>query len=227
MINYLSTIEDEYSKLRGMPSRLNPVDWQLADNWEQKGIPLRIVLQAMNDVHKKFTETKRPDSINSLKYFKQAVEKQFAEWQSSQIGKSTDNEENIMQPLSFAAISDGVDETVQILENLVEGFTVRDSQPETLQKTIAVTRGELLALMTDTRQKNLSMNEIEDRLQEIAKPFNMALVFSTDENERAALDSAITREYQNRTLSEESRAKLITKKLYDKFGLPELTLFEI
>lgn len=70
MSNFLEEIENEYSRLRGMPSRLSPMDWNLAQVWEDSGLPLRVVLRAMGEVAEKFRAQKRTDKINSLSYFK-------------------------------------------------------------------------------------------------------------------------------------------------------------
>jgi hypothetical protein len=88
MSNYLQEIENAYSRGRGKLSRLNPLDWNLAATWENSGIPLRIVLSAMEIVFDNYRQKKRPGLINSLSYFTQEVEKQFTEWQAGQIGKS-------------------------------------------------------------------------------------------------------------------------------------------
>lgn len=127
----------------------------------------------------------------------------------------------------MAMITDGIDETVSILETLVDGYSNRNNLPEPLRSAAAQTRGELLALIDDCRQKQLSMEDIEKRLDELAERQNLSIVVSIPEEDRAAMVEAISREYQNRTLSQDSRAKILTKKLYQKFGLPELTLFEI
>lgn len=88
MNNYFEEIENAYVRIRGTHILLNPLDWALAQSWENKGIPLHIVLSAMADVQKRFNAQKRPDKINSLSYFTQAVEKSFIEYSKSQIGKS-------------------------------------------------------------------------------------------------------------------------------------------
>ena len=86
--NYIAEIETKFSKIRGRGLMLSPKDFTLVKKWEEKQIPLRIVKRAMDDVHKKFKEQNRKDNINSLSYFKQAVEKEFAEWKQSQVGKN-------------------------------------------------------------------------------------------------------------------------------------------
>lgn len=90
--NYLEQIESEYSRIRGKWSPLSPMDWTLAQKWEDSGIPLHIVLTAMSEVFRKFESSKKGGKINSLSYFTQEVEKQFASWSASQVGKNTEDE---------------------------------------------------------------------------------------------------------------------------------------
>lgn len=97
------------------------MDWGLAAQWETNGIPLRIVLRAMDDALKKHADQKRKDSINSLRYFTPAVEREFADWQTSQVGKSvadttifrkTSFEETDMQNLSAVAMESIANENI-------------------------------------------------------------------------------------------------------------------
>lgn len=92
--NYLEQIESEYSRIRGKYSPLSPMDWQLAQKWEDAGIPLHIVLTAMSEVFRKFEASKKGGKINSLSYFTQEVEKQFATWKESQVGKFEEDAED-------------------------------------------------------------------------------------------------------------------------------------
>ncbi len=88
--NFLESVEQEYSRIRGRWSPLGPLDWQLAAKWETDGVPLSVVIRAMETVHKKFQDSRRKDSINSLRYFEKQVDVEFGEWLSRQVGKSGD-----------------------------------------------------------------------------------------------------------------------------------------
>lgn len=227
-MNYLLEIENEYSRLRGRASRLSPVDWQLADNWQQSGVPLWLILRAMGDVVKKFSETKRPDTINSLNYFRQEVQKQFAEWQTSQIGKSSEpftpiEEKNMQSNFTALACSDEID----ILEYFVDALANKTNLPEPLKSAVANLRGELLLLIDDTKQKQLVMDDIESRLSALAKELELSLAVSVTDDERAALLETVKTEYGKFTLTDELRQKVLIRKLYDRFGLPQMSLYAL
>lgn len=88
MSNYLEDIENEYSKIRGRFSPIAPIDWHLAESWEKKGIPLSVVLRAMSETGENFKAGNRKGTINTLRYFEQEVEKQFADYCAVTVGKS-------------------------------------------------------------------------------------------------------------------------------------------
>lgn len=65
---------------------LSPLDWQLASDWEKAGIPIFIVLAAIDDCCRKFKATKDPGKINTLRYFDQAVRQRFKTWNAGRVG---------------------------------------------------------------------------------------------------------------------------------------------
>lgn len=237
MSNYLAEIENEYSRLRGRASRLTPADWQLAARWEER-IPLHVVLNAMGDVAKNFQDQKRRDSINSLRYFTPEVERQFAEWKGAQVGKpetvATGAEfkpqvmpaiRSTMQKQSFAMVFYG-DEYIETLELLIEGF--RNPQfPEPLLSATDIVRRELRLLIEDVQTKRLQVDDIEERLAKIAVGLETPIAVSVPESERAEMIVKIDHDYKDRRLDNRLRAKVLMRQLYDRFGLPELTLFPL
>lgn len=226
MNNYLLEIENEFSRLRGRASRLSPLDWNLAQSWEDKGVPLRIVLNAMNDGFKKFQASKPDDSINSLRYFTSAVEKQFAEWQKSQVGKSQVGKSmEVKNDMKFAAHA--ISDKMNILEYLIDGFTVKTQLPEPLAPSVKEIRRDLINLIGEVESKQLSTDDIENRLNEMAIGLALPMIMSVSEAEREAIIAKINADYSQIKLDDDSRAKILIRQLYDRFGLPELTLFEI
>jgi len=236
MSNYLPEIEAEYSRGRGKSSLLSPLDWNLAQGWEDSGIPLRIVLSAMGDGFKNFKATKRKDSINSLRYFTQEVEKKFAEWQTSQVGKSNGDsavkKEDIMPNLSTAEETSMIDINVETLDNLVVNLSPETflrygiTLPEPLRSAVAKTRGEILAFIDDVKKFRLSMDTIEENLSSLARELEVSLVVSVPEDERAELIKSARAERAGHFSNDEIIQKILMKKLYLKFNLPEITLFE-
>lgn len=242
-MNYLLEVETKYGQIRGCRSQLRPLDWQLADEWEQKGYPLWLVLRAMDEVEKKFNQTKRADKINSLSYFKQEVEKQFAEWQRSQVGKAPEENDAFSNEdlRDFRTVSFNVydekesdmekysiytNENLLIVEDLINQFR-KSGLPEPLAAAASQTRQELIQLADNIRQNGLQMDDIEDRLRALKLPLESSFNEAVDDDEKAAMLETIKREYAKIRLTDETRQKVLIKQIREKFGLPDLTLFAI
>lgn len=227
-MTYLSEIENAFSRGRGKFSRLNPLDWNLAQSWEDAGVPLRIVLRAMGDVFTKFNAQNRSGNINSLSYFKQEVEKQYTEWLKSQVGK---NLEETMPSYSTTEALSPNDETYHLLDTIAHRLSPKWFErydtvlPDPLLTVIAQIRGEVLALLTDLTPKQLSTDTVENRLKQLQTQLNAALFVAVSDEEREQMRKSIREEYGKIRLLDDSMEKLLTRELYRKFHLPELTLF--
>ena len=86
--NYFTEIEETFIRRRGRNLLLSPLDWALIENWQEREIPLHIILRAIETVFD--TADKQPNrkrTIKSLSYCKEEIEAQFAEWSEMQTGK--------------------------------------------------------------------------------------------------------------------------------------------
>jgi|KBSSwiStaDraftv2_1062776.scaffolds.fasta_scaffold376476_2 hypothetical protein len=71
---YLLAIEETFNRRRGAPHLLSPRDWALADSWRRTGVPLRLVLQGIENCFDAFERrSPGPRRINSLSYCRQEV----------------------------------------------------------------------------------------------------------------------------------------------------------
>jgi len=72
--DYFNAIEEAFGRRRGAPLLLPPRDWALIAEWQRRGIPLRIVLQGIENSFDSF-ERRAPGArrINSLTYCRQEV----------------------------------------------------------------------------------------------------------------------------------------------------------
>jgi hypothetical protein len=71
---YYQAIEEAFNRRRGAPLLLSPRDWALIGGWKSAGVPLRIVLQGIEncfDAYQRRPRTAR--RINSLSYCRQEV----------------------------------------------------------------------------------------------------------------------------------------------------------
>lgn len=88
---YIQRVEDRFAQLRGTPLLLSPKDWALAECWWRDGIPLRIVLEAMESVFEARAAAGggAPRPVLSLAYCRHEVEAAFEEWRESRLGAGT------------------------------------------------------------------------------------------------------------------------------------------
>lgn len=76
---YFQAIEEVFVRLRGAPLLLSPADWQVARRWHGEGIPLEVVVKALEEVFARRRERQAKGKIQSLRYCAPAVEQAWAE----------------------------------------------------------------------------------------------------------------------------------------------------
>ncbi len=71
---YYRAVEEAFVRRRGAAMLLSPRDWSLIGEWKDAGVPLRVVLQAIDNIFDAF-ERRAPAGrrINSLSYCRQEV----------------------------------------------------------------------------------------------------------------------------------------------------------
>ena len=85
--NYFTEVEEEFVRRRGKPLMISPMDWALVESWKSAGIPLHIVLRAINEAFDGYdARAQKYRKVNSIFYCQQAVEGAFAEYRLSQVG---------------------------------------------------------------------------------------------------------------------------------------------
>jgi hypothetical protein len=87
--NYLSEVSNLFLTCRGSTLHLSPLDWQLISEWELQGIPLPVVLRAINDVFDKYymQPKAKQKPVKSISYCAEEIEAAFEMWCELQVGK--------------------------------------------------------------------------------------------------------------------------------------------
>ncbi|MBA2494664.1 MAG: hypothetical protein H0V31_08215 [Acidobacteria bacterium] len=87
--NYFTEIEETFIRRRGRNLLLSPLDWALIETWQERGIPLYIILRGIERVFDGIDkQPARKRSVKSLFYCREEIEAQYAEWLESQVGKN-------------------------------------------------------------------------------------------------------------------------------------------
>ena len=85
--NYFTEVEEEFVRRRGKQMLISPLDWALVETWKDAGIPLHIVLRAINEAFDAYdARAQKYRKVNSIFYCQQAVESAFAEYRLAQVG---------------------------------------------------------------------------------------------------------------------------------------------
>ena len=84
--DYFLEIESAFANLRGTPFVFSSKDWALMKGWRDEGVPIAVVLEAMDSCFRKIEEGKRRKTISSLSYCRHAVREIWEDRRDLQIG---------------------------------------------------------------------------------------------------------------------------------------------
>lgn len=214
---------------------LSPLDWALIENWQEREIPLHIILRAIESVFD--TAEKRPDkkrTIKSLSYCKEEIEAQFAEWAEMQTGKqvssskfqvssSNDEFQNSSNELfSAEAIKNHFEKIIFELNE------AKEKSSGELQETFE----RILSRLAELQNDNSKPEKLEESLEKLDTLIDDALINSGGEK-LAVLQKEIEKNlvsYRARMEAEVYQRTfdlMLTKRLREEAKLPRLSLFYI
>jgi hypothetical protein len=84
--DYFLEIESHFAARRGTPFVLNAKDWALMKSWNDEGVPLPVVIEAIDSVFDKNAAKGSKKVINSLSYCRHAVKELWQERRELQVG---------------------------------------------------------------------------------------------------------------------------------------------
>ena len=232
--NYFTEIEDAFVRRRGKHLFLSPIDWALMESWKQQGIPLHIVLRAVERAFDSYESRPRKRSVKSLLYCQEEVEAQFAEWLESRVGSSESpaadqTDDDRRTPFSQSAIQRHLQEAKATLGRLARA---RAETGDAELAEVLTRASERLAELEDDLSGGgvINTRRLEDSLTSIERMLNDALVSNS-----AARIEAITKEIKaelkpyraqmEAQVYEQTFNNLLLKRLREQFGVPRLSLF--
>jgi hypothetical protein len=221
--NYFSEIEETFIRRRGKNLFLSPLDWALIETWQEREVPLHIVLRGIEKVFDSYeAKPKKNRTIKSLMYCREEIEAQYEEWRESQIGKSetveeSDNEamfsqqaitthlENISNELKAAKLKTNRD-----LEEVIDRVVARLEELKTNYADAESLENDLTNL-----EKLLDENLLENSNKEL-----FAKLQTETEKELQSYQKKMEPEVFQRTFD-----LILLKKLRFELGIPRLSLF--
>lgn len=83
---YFQEIEAHFALRRGTPFILSAKDWALMRSWHEEGVPLPVVIEALDSVFEKNESSGRRKAISSLSYCRHAVKELWTERKTLYVG---------------------------------------------------------------------------------------------------------------------------------------------
>ena len=218
--NYFTEIEDAFVRRRGKHLLLSPLDWALMEGWQDRGIPLHIVLRAIETVFDGFDKQPNQNrTIKSLFYCREEVEAQFAEWTAAQVGSHGDGKRELDGQFSREAVVEHIQKAIAALKSIDES-----SLREDLDR--AVTRlEELLANLGD------DLEYIDRTLYDVESFLDRAMLSNTEKEHLKKLKKDVMSQLKLYKSAMDTEAYkntfdlMLLKCLREDLGVPRLGLF--
>ena len=221
--NYFSEIEETFNKRRGKYLFLSPLDWTLIESWQEKGVPLHIVLRGIEKVFDGYdAKAGKRRAVKSISYCREEIEAQYEEWLERQTGKNTDETASSPETSELFA-ENAVSEHLRRVSAELKAATLEanDDLRETLNRVV-----ERLEKLTETNAEILedSLGELEklidDALIETANPAQLAELNQQIEKNLVSYKGKMEKDVYRRTFE-----LMILKTLRERAAIPRLSLF--
>lgn len=202
--DYFLEIEAHFAMRRGTPFILSAKDWALMKKWYDEGVPLPVVIEAIDQVFEKNEASGRRKVISSLSYCRHAVKEIWEDRRDLAAGgDAAAPEEN----------------ATELLDALAKEIEAADGPADVLRETAAAVR----ALAAEK-----SVPRIEERLIELEHETIVRLLAASpaastirDDVNRVIGDTSKLDE-KTRARTEEANLRRIVR---ERFALPRMTLF--
>lgn len=207
---------------------LSPLDWALIESWQEREVPLHIILRGIECVFDTIDkQPARKRSVKSLFYCKEEIEAQYAEWLESQVGKTAADSklqipnsetEGKSELFSDAAIGEHLN---QVSIDLTAALAKTDGDlRETLER--------VLNRLREVAEKFESAEKLEESLEKMDALIDETLLKTSEtarftgeiEKQTAAYKGKMDAEVFQRTFD-----LMLLKKLREERQIPRLSLF--
>ncbi len=227
--NYFTEVEEHFARRRGKHLLLSTLDWAMIETWKDMGIPLHVVLRAVDRVFDAYEARPRSRRINSILYCQQEVMACFQEYQHARIG-AREESDGAPPPFSREMVLEYLEHGRTNLQRLAQQR--REPELAPLREAIARVIGRLTALLEDVQAaQEVDFETLERELVRLEKLLYDALLQGLSEEHVAEVRREGERqlkEYRKRMddeLYEQTLRNYVAKRLREQYGLPRLSLF--
>lgn len=209
---YFTEIEAHFAHRRGTPFLFSSKDWALMKSWYDEGVPLAIILEAIDACFDSREKAGRKKTISSLSYCRHAVSDIWAERRDQAVGGSGSVPE---------ADPHGALETV-----IAALRAAADAAEPCFRAAFDATLEELREIAAAA----MSVPETEDRLVHTEERLIAALLGAMPQAERSALVASVDAELARYTMPNEetlrkTRDANLWRRVRRQVAVPRLSLF--
>lgn len=226
--NYFSEIEETFNRRRGKHLFLSPLDWALIETWQQRGVPLHVVLRGIEKVFDGVdSQPKRRRSVKSLMYCREEIEALHQEWLERQIGKNQENGNGeFLGEKEGSLLSE--DSIKAHLENVKSQLIVaREKSAGELKEVL----GRVVSRLSELERTFADAESLEDSLTDLEKLIDQTLLQIAGKKALETLTEEINgqlasyRGKMEKEVYERTFELMLLKKLRETASLPRLSLF--
>ncbi|MCA1625682.1 MAG: hypothetical protein LC768_18845, partial [Acidobacteria bacterium] len=215
---------------------LSPLDWALIENWQERGVPLAVVLRSIEKVFDGVDQqpkSKRP--IKSLMYCREEIEAQYADWLDAQVGK---NGSDKVQSSKIKFPSSETEDTssaknelfpAQIISAHLEKVTEQlNSAGEKAKGDLRETLQKVIERLSKLKQNLENAEKLEEALEKLDTFIDESLLKSFEtEKLKGEIEKQLSsyRNKMEREVYERTFDLILFKRLREKAEIPRLSLF--
>jgi hypothetical protein len=153
--DYFEEIESLFTKRRGTPFVVNAKDWALMKKWHEEGVPLPIVLEAIDTVFDRHDA--KGKSVNGLSFCKHAVKELWDERRQLTVGSETtapeENVEALLETLA-ARLESSSDPLVNAYASRIRALTTEKTVPRIEEQLIELEQELIDTLLAASPQSD-------------------------------------------------------------------------
>lgn len=214
---------------------LSPLDWTLIESWQEREVPLHIILRAIESVFD--TAEKQPNkirTIKSLSYCKEEIEAQFAEWAEMQTGKTVGGQQSAVgsSDESFHHSGDELFSSDAIKTHFEKVVFDLEKAKEKTSGDLNESFERVLSRLKELQKDNSKPEKLEESLEKLDTIIDEALIKSGGEKL-----SVLKKEIEKNLASYKAKMEaevyqrtydlMLTKRLREDAEIPRLSLFYI
>jgi hypothetical protein len=227
--SYFTEIEDTFIRRRGKHLMLSPVDWALIEGWKERGVPLHVVVRAVEHAFDSHDAKKHKRTVKTLLYCQEEVEAQYAEWLESRVGSHEESDEpaDEKSPFPRATVLAHLERSLADLTSLSASSAsaeLREALSSATALLSEIKDDYASATRPDTRKLEESLTGIERMLDRAMR----ASLATAELNSMTAEVESQVKPYQrqmDKLAFETTRDNLLRKRIREYCGVPRLSLF--